>query len=126
SLSFRPLAAPCIHHATAEDAALVTAVWDLVWAPLLTTATIAPLRAALGSGRAAHRSRTTRRGRPVLPSRTGPPTAAGRWWLLPERESTPTLRSHALAEALLERYGIVVRGAVAAERTPCGFSAVYP
>src|SRR5690606_41079650 len=62
----------------------------------------------------------------LLPSRTGPPTAAGRWWLLPERESTPTLRSHALAEALLERYGIVVRGAVAAERTPGGFSAVYP
>src|SRR5690606_39965014 len=61
----------------------------------------------------------------VLPSRTGPPTAAGRWWLLPERESTPTLRSHALAEALLERYGIVVLGAVAAERTPGGLSAVY-
>ena len=126
ALFFRTLSDRVNQHVTADDADLVTAVWDLVWAGLLTNDTMAPLRAALGSGRPAHRSRTTRRGRPVLPSRTGPPTAAGRWWLLPERESTPTLRSHALAEALLERYGIVVRGAVAAERTPGGFSAVYP
>ncbi|MEV4256223.1 crosslink repair DNA glycosylase YcaQ family protein, partial [Spirillospora sp. NPDC049652] len=109
-----------------NDADLVTAVWDLVWAGLLTNDTLAPLRAALGSGRPAHRARATRRGRPVLPSRTGPPTVAGRWWPLPERETTPTARSHALAESLLDRYGIVIRGAVAAERTPGGFSAVYP
>nr|WP_235834763.1 helicase-related protein [Actinomadura logoneensis] len=109
-----------------NDADLVTAVWDLVWAGLLTNDTLAPLRAALGSGRPAHRARATRRGRPVLPSRTGPPTVAGRWWPLPERESSATARSHALAESLLDRYGIVIRGAVAAERTPGGFSAVYP
>src|SRR5262249_13813557 len=109
-----------------DDQDLVTAVWDLVWAGHLTNDTLAPLRSALGSGRPTHRSRTTRRGRPVLPSRTGPPTVAGRWWLLPERESRTTLRSHALAEALLDRYGIVIRGAVAAERTPGGFAAVYP
>ncbi|MBW8483598.1 ATP-dependent helicase [Actinomadura parmotrematis] len=112
---------------TAGDADLLTALWDLVWAGLLTNDTLAPLRSALGSGRPAHRSRSTaRRGRPVLPSRTGPPAAAGRWWPLPEREGTATLRSHALAEALLERYGIVIRGAVAAERTPGGFAGVYP
>jgi ATP-dependent Lhr-like helicase len=51
---------------------------------------------------------------------------AGRWWLLPEREAAGTRRSHALAESLLERYGIVIRGSVAAERTPGGFAAVYP
>ncbi|WP_425549636.1 Lhr family helicase, partial [Actinomadura keratinilytica] len=67
-----------------------------------------------------------RRGRPVLPSRTGPPTVAGRWWPLPEREADATRRSHALADALLERYGVVIRGAVAAERSPGGFAAVYP
>ncbi|MBO2446620.1 DEAD/DEAH box helicase [Actinomadura barringtoniae] len=109
-----------------NDQDLATAVWDLVWAGHLTNDTLAPLRASIGSGRPAHRTRATRRGRPVLPSRTGPPTMAGRWWLLPERESPGTRRSHALAEALLERYGIVIRGAVAAERTPGGFAAVYP
>ncbi|MEO3829812.1 ATP-dependent helicase [Actinomadura sp. B10D3] len=126
ALFFRTLSDRVNRQATANDADLVTAVWDLVWAGHLTNDTMAPLRAALGSGRPTHRSRTTRRGRPVLPSRTGPPTVAGRWWPLPEREGTATLRSHALAEALLERYGIVIRGAVAAERTPGGFSAVYP
>ncbi|SNR73120.1 Lhr family helicase [Actinomadura mexicana] len=125
ALFFRTLSDRVNKQATANDADLVTAVWDLVWAGHLTNDTLAPLRSALGSGRPTHRSRTTRRGRPVLPSRTGPPTVAGRWWPLPEREPTATLRSHALAEALLERYGIVIRGAVAAERTPGGFSAVY-
>ncbi|NKZ05065.1 Lhr family helicase [Actinomadura latina] len=123
---FRTLSDRVNRDVTADDAGLVTAVWDLVWSGRLTNDTMAPLRAALGSGRPTHRSRTTRRGRPVLPSRTGPPTVAGRWWPLPQRETTATLRSHALAEALLERYGIVMRGAVAAERTPGGFSAVYP
>jgi ATP-dependent Lhr-like helicase len=33
---------------------------------------------------------------------------------------------HATAEALLDRYGVLTRGAVAAEGTPGGFSAVYP
>ncbi|WP_026405528.1 ATP-dependent helicase [Actinomadura rifamycini] len=126
ALFFRTLSDRVNRDVTAADADLVTAVWDLVWAGVLTNDTLAPLRAALGSGRPTHRSRTARRGRPVLPSRTGPPTVAGRWWPLPDREGTATLRSTALAEALLERYGIVIRGAVAAERTPGGFAGVYP
>ncbi|MCW2899894.1 MAG: box helicase, partial [Streptosporangiaceae bacterium] len=108
------------------DQDLVSALWDLVWAGYLTNDTLAPLRATLGSGRPAHRPRATRRGRPVMPSRTGPPTVAGRWWLLPPRDTDPTRRSHALAETLLDRSGIVIRGAVAADRTPGGFAAVYP
>ncbi|WP_433326304.1 Lhr family helicase [Spirillospora sp. CA-294931] len=125
ALFFRMLSDRVNAEVTTNDQDLVAAVWDLVWSGHLTNDTLAPLRAALGSGRPTHRSRTTRRGRPVLPSRTGPPTVAGRWWPLPEREAAPTLRSHARAEALLDRYGIVIRGAVAAERSPGGFSAVY-
>jgi ATP-dependent Lhr-like helicase len=126
ALFFRMLSDRVNAEVTVNDQDLVTAVWDLVWAGRLTNDTLAPMRSALGAGRPTHRSRTTRRGRPVLPSRTGPPTVAGRWWPLPERETQATLRSHALAEALLDRYGIVIRGAVAAERTPGGFAAVYP
>jgi ATP-dependent Lhr-like helicase len=33
---------------------------------------------------------------------------------------------HAVAEALLDRYGVLTRGSVAAEQVPGGFSAVYP
>jgi ATP-dependent Lhr-like helicase len=61
-----------------------------------------------------------------MPSRSGPPAAAGRWSLLPERDTDPTRHAHALAEALLERHGVLTRGAVAAERVPGGFAAVYP
>ncbi|MEQ4204793.1 ATP-dependent helicase [Actinopolymorpha sp. B9G3] len=122
-----------------DDAALVTALWDLVWAGHLTGDTLAPLRALLGSGSSAHRSRSrTPRarfaggrasfrggGRPAMPSRTGPPIAGGRWSLLPERDPHPTRRAHAAAEALLDRYGVLTRGAVVAERVPGGFAAVY-
>jgi ATP-dependent Lhr-like helicase len=50
---------------------------------------------------------------------------AGRWSLLPEREPDPTVRAHALARTLLDRHGVVTRGAVAAEGVEGGFSAVY-
>jgi ATP-dependent Lhr-like helicase len=60
-----------------------------------------------------------------MPSRTGPPTAAGRWSLLPAREADATRRAHAAAESLLERHGVVTRGAVVSERVPGGFAGVY-
>ncbi len=107
-----------------DDTALATALWDLVWAGRVTNDTLAPLRALLGSA-AVPRPRAARYGRPAMPRRTGPPTAAGRWSLLPERDTDPTRRAHALAEALLERHGIVTRGAVTSERHPGGFAGVY-
>jgi len=64
-------------------------------------------------------------GRPVVPTRTGPPTVTGRWSLLPDRDPDPTRRLHAVAQALLDRHGIVTRGSVVAERIPGGFGAVY-
>ncbi|MGK5530197.1 ATP-dependent helicase [Streptomyces sp. URMC 129] len=118
------------------DAGLAQAVWDLAWSGRLTNDTLGPLRALLGSGRTAgstaHRARRTApRGRwagaaarPAL-SRNGPPTVAGRWSLLPERETDPTLRAHALARTLLDRHGVVTRGAVAAEGVEGGFAAAY-
>jgi ATP-dependent Lhr-like helicase len=114
-----------------DDQALAAAIWDLVWAGYLTNDTVAPLRVLLGSGKTTHSSRRaparqrSRYGRPVMPTRSGPPTVAGRWSLLPPRDPDPTRRTHALAEALLERHGIVTRGAVMAERAPGGFAAVY-
>ncbi|WP_432506902.1 ATP-dependent helicase [Kineococcus arenarius] len=125
-----------------DDVALTTALWDLVWAGRLTNDTLAPLRNRLGGGRAAHRtkraaprSRYARHGTArragtglrgaELPSRGGPPSAAGRWSLLPELEADATVRAHAGAEVLLDRHGVLTRGAVGAERVPGGFAAVY-
>ncbi|MBA3620658.1 MAG: DEAD/DEAH box helicase, partial [Acidothermales bacterium] len=39
-----------------DDAALVTAVWDLVWAGHITNDTLAPLRTLIGTGRGTHRA----------------------------------------------------------------------
>ncbi|MEX2290382.1 MAG: ATP-dependent helicase [Mycobacteriales bacterium] len=113
------------------DSELQTALWDLVWAGHLTNDTLGPLRALLGTGRTAHSSKRapvrqrSRYGRSVLPTRTGPPTVAGRWSRRPDRDVDTTRRTHALAVALLDRHGIVTRGAVMAERAPGGFAAVY-
>jgi len=60
-----------------------------------------------------------------MPTRSGPPTAGGRWSLLPEPEPDPTLRAHATADLLLERYGVVTRGSVVAEEVPGGFASMY-
>ncbi|WP_199562436.1 Lhr family helicase, partial [Micromonospora deserti] len=115
-----------------DDAALTAVIWDLVWAGHLTNDTLAPLRAVLGGG-GAHRSRPAaprtryrRPGRVALPTRGGPPTVAGRWSRLPERDTDPTRRAAALADVLLERHGVVTRGAVVAEQVAGGFAAVYP
>ncbi|MCW2713687.1 MAG: associated domain protein [Frankiales bacterium] len=119
-----------------DDTALSVALWDLVWSGHLTNDTLAPLRALLASGKTAHtqkrapvrqRSRSAygSRGRPVMPTRSGSPAVAGRWSRLPERDTDTTRRTHALAEALLDRHGVVTRGAVMAERAPGGFAAVY-
>ncbi|MDT0203353.1 ATP-dependent helicase [Nocardioides sp. AE5] len=106
-----------------DDAALSNALWDLAWAGLVTNDTLAPLRTLTASGPTSHRTRRT--GRARLPSRTGPPQTAGRWSMLPDLDLDPTRRAHAAAEALLERHGVLTRGAVVAERTPGGFAAVY-
>ncbi|MCX4670450.1 ATP-dependent helicase [Streptomyces sp. NBC_01381] len=124
-------------HPDVLDPQLADTIWDLAWSGRLTNDTLAPMRALLGSGRTAgstaHRAkRTIPRGRygtltaAARPaSRTGPPTVAGRWSLLPAREPDPTLRAHALARTLLDRHGVVTRGAVAAEGVEGGFSATY-
>jgi ATP-dependent Lhr-like helicase len=107
-------------------------VWDLVWAGHLTNDTFAPLRGLLGSSGAhrakpaAARTRYRRPGRPLLPSRTGPPAMAGRWSRLPDRDLDPTRRAAAVADVLLERHGVVTRGAVMAEGVTGGFAGVYP
>jgi ATP-dependent Lhr-like helicase len=114
---------------------LAAALWDLVWSGRVTGDTLSALRARLSGGRTTHRRtatgpRTSRyRGRYARPApgsrRPGLPTTAGRWSLLPDREHDATLRAAAQAETLLDRHGVVTRGAVVAEHAPGGFAAVY-
>ncbi|MDI1459389.1 ATP-dependent helicase [Catellatospora sp. KI3] len=121
----------------ADPDELLPALWDLVWAGLVGNDTLAPVRALVGGGHGAHRAKPApARARYRRPSLTGgrspastratSPTAAGRWHALPARETDATACAAALADVLLERHGVVTRGAVAAEGRPGGFAAVYP
>jgi len=111
-----------------DDKSLQQALWELVWAGLVTNDTLAPLRAYLG-GPVASRQRAPRvrayRGRVGLPSVSGPPSVGGRWSLLPLGDTENTVRAKAMAEHLLERHGVVTRGAVQSEGVRGGFSLAY-
>ncbi len=105
------------------------AIWNLVWRGLLTNDSLHALRAyclpvstkrakkVYSQPQAGFRSR-----------RTTPPTAQGRWSLNAAAfadDRSATAWSHAIAQQLLTRYGVVFRETAHAENLPGGFSAVY-
>jgi ATP-dependent Lhr-like helicase len=108
-----------------DETEVVEALWDLVWAGVVTNDSLQPLRALRG----VTRRRASGRRRPGrVATRTGPARAAGRWSLvteLVEPRPSDTERAAALAAQLLDRYGVLTRDAVMAEDVPGGFSAVY-
>lgn len=109
---------------SADEEALLSAIWDLVWAGELTNDTLAPLRAFLGG----KRRTKAKRSRHVRLTRLGPPMGAGRWSLvrpLLEPRPTSTERSYARAMQLLERHGIVTREGALAEKSEGGFAGIY-
>ncbi len=118
-----------------DDPTVLTALWDLVWAGLVTNDSLAPLRAFVGgtgrrsSGRSSAKAGARGRPRPGRLNRLGPPAGAGRWSLvgpLLEPRPTATEAAHARALQLLERYGVLTREAALGEGAEGGFAGVYP
>ena len=117
------------------ESALKDALWELIWAGWVTGDTFAPVRALLGGTGTRKRSAPAHRARrpPRLSRysvahpqhRSSDPTVAGRWSALPVPEPDSTLRAHYQAELLLNRHGVLTRGAVAAEGVPGGFAMLY-
>jgi ATP-dependent Lhr-like helicase len=97
---------------------VLEALWDLVWAGLLTNDTFQPLRALGGRGGASAK-------------RPGPQRASlagGRWSLVSDQLGAPpsaTERAHAKAVALLERHGVLTREIAGSEPLTGGFGGIY-
>ncbi|HEY2364731.1 MAG TPA: crosslink repair DNA glycosylase YcaQ family protein, partial [Polyangiaceae bacterium] len=102
-------------------------LWDMIWSGEVTNDTLEPLRAFVKVD--TPRSRPNARDlRGLSRSRGAPPGASGRFSLRSSRwEKLPTPTEHraAMARALLERYGVVVRESAHAESIESGFGAVY-
>lgn len=129
----------------ATRAQIRDALWDLVWAGVITNDTFAPLRSLRSAGGkggkrgAAEPERAQPSSRPERPGRgrgrggyaTPHASFGGRWSLVSHLVLTPrppsgTERWHALAVSLLDRWGVVSREAALAEAVPGGFAALVP
>ena len=112
------------------------ALWELVWAGLVTNDTYHPVRTLL----TAPEEDRPRRSHEYLPpgspgflqrqrERRGGRAGEGRWSLVRQRmqgSATPAEWTAALAQQMLVRNGIVMRETAAAENVPGGYAAVYP
>jgi ATP-dependent Lhr-like helicase len=116
-----------------NEQSVIEALWALTWAGRVTNDTFAPIRTLVSGGGQSHRvARKAPRARmyrsATLPRTSAPPrppAIGGRWSLLPTSEADRTLRATATASLLLDRYGVVTRGAVQSEGVPGGFAQVY-
>ncbi|MHA7134978.1 ATP-dependent helicase [Oerskovia turbata] len=130
----------------ASQAATLEVLWDLVWSGWVTNDGLGALRSRLGPAGGAHRApRAPVRARPMSRGRfaslgvgslgAGSLATArgesdlrggsGRWSALPARELDPTRRTHALTRVLLDRHGVLTRGAAPSEGVTNYFRGVY-
>ncbi|WP_341947697.1 ATP-dependent helicase [Microbacterium sp. LWH11-1.2] len=118
--------------ASAEnEQSVLEALWNLTWSGHVTNDTFAPIRSLLAGGSQAHkvtrRAPRARTYRGMSLTRTAPRPASigGRWSVLPTIETDAARRATVTAGLLLDRYGVVTRGAVQSEGVPGGFAQAY-
>ncbi|MCK0440039.1 ATP-dependent helicase [Gordonia alkaliphila] len=132
--------------AVGDEPARHAALWDLVWSGRLANDSFAPLRALLTPGRSrsgaqtstpSHRVRGGARPPRLRAARLSsrylagtdgppvPPLVGGRWVRLERAALDPTTLAAATCEILLDRYGVVTKGAVTTEEVPGGFARIY-
>ncbi|MFO0553795.1 MAG: DEAD/DEAH box helicase [Polyangiaceae bacterium] len=107
---------------------VLEALWDLVFAGLVTNDTTQPLRSRFGLSRNESQGRPARL-RAGAARRPALPGSEGRWSLLAPTGAAPATeleRRSAMIEQLFERGGVVTRESVLSEGIAGGFGAVYP
>lgn len=136
------LRAPELRDAAAtDDAAMQTALWELVWSGRITNDSFSVVRAALNPTRSrpstpshasrgrAPRLRTARLSSRYLAGVDGsasvPPLLGGRWSTLRRQRIDATTQAAATCDILLERFGVVTKGAVTVSEIDGGFSRIY-
>lgn len=114
-----------------NEQSVLEALWSLTWSGHVTNDTFAPIRSLLTGGSQAHKVKRraprarTYRGMSLTRAAPRPTSIGGRWSLLPEVETDPARRATVTAGLLLDRYGVVTRGAVQSEGVPGGFAQAY-
>lgn len=117
--------------AAENEQSVLEALWSLTWSGHVTNDTFAPIRSLLAGGSQAHKVKRkaprarTYRGMSLTRTAPRPSSIGGRWSLLPETEKDASRRATVTAGLLLDRYGVVTRGAVQAEGVPGGFAQAY-
>ncbi|WOC11199.1 DNA glycosylase AlkZ-like family protein [Gordonia sp. MP11Mi] len=125
-----------------DDPTMQAALWDLVWAGRVTNDSFSVVRAALNPTRSrpsspshasrgrAPRLRTARLSARYLAGVDGvaaavPPLLGGRWSALQRPTIDATMLAAATCEILLDRFGVVTKGAVTVSEIDGGFSRMY-
>jgi ATP-dependent Lhr-like helicase len=103
------------------------ALWSLVWQGRVTNDSFHALRAYLAKPATSRPAKRVHNQQSFRSRRAMPPSAQGRWSLLqrPTEEPSGTEWLTKMAHQMLQRYGVLVREAAAAEEMPGGFSAMY-
>jgi ATP-dependent Lhr-like helicase len=101
------------------------ALWSLVWKSIVTNDTFHALRSYVSRPSTSRPAKRQHNVQSFRSRRTTPPSAQGRWALLQSSAVSHTEWSHAVAQQMLNRYGIISRETVTQENLPGGFSAIY-
>lgn len=114
-----------------DEPQVQNALWELTWAGYITSDTWAALRQLHGMSARTRAKPTvslrTRRGRIRLsPGRPVTPALPGRWSRLNRPGIPPAQLALAIADNMLDRWGVVTRSAAIAEQVPGGFPALQP
>lgn len=112
-----------------DTAAMRDLVWGMVADGQFAPDAMAPVRARISGVRrrapVRTRARMSRRSLVVRTPGLGAPDLSGRWHLVTRPDMSPTERTTDLVAGMLDRHGVLTRGAVLQEGLEGGFSAAY-